>query len=58
LNENIILKSIEIRRKYRLKLPDSIIAATAIENNLKLLTRNLKDFERIAELKSIDPYTL
>ncbi len=56
LDENIILKSIEIRKNYRLKLPDAIIAATAISNNLKLLTRNIKDFERINELECLDPY--
>ena len=58
LEENIIPKSIEIRKIYRLKLPDAIIAATAATNNLKLLTRNLKDFERIIELNCIDPYRL
>lgn len=58
LNESIILKSIEIRRNYRLKLPDAIIAATAVVNNLPLLTRNTSDFEKVAEIKCIDPYHL
>ncbi|HEY5325368.1 MAG TPA: type II toxin-antitoxin system VapC family toxin [Mucilaginibacter sp.] len=58
LDENIILKSIEIRKIYRLKLPDAIIAATAATKNLKLLTRNLKDFERIIDLQCIDPHRL
>ena len=56
LDENIILKSIEIRKKYRLKLPDAIIAATAVSNNLHLLTRNTKDFTRVSELECTDPY--
>lgn len=58
LNESIILKSIEIRRNYRLKLPDAIIAATAVVNNLPLLTRNTSDFEKVTEIKCIDPYHL
>jgi len=56
LDESIILKSVEIRRKYRLKLPDAIIAATAIVNNLTLLTRNLSDFQKIGDLSLINPH--
>jgi len=58
LSENIILKSIEIRKMYRLKLPDAIIAATAITNNLTLLTRNLSDFNRVTHLFCTDPYQI
>jgi predicted nucleic acid-binding protein len=58
LNESIILKSIEIRKNYRLKLPDAIIAATAVVNNLSLLTRNISDFEKVIQIKCIDPYHL
>jgi len=58
LNESIILKSIEIRKNYRLKLPDAIIAATAAVNNLPLLTRNTGDFEKVIQIKCIDPYHL
>ncbi|WP_184543386.1 type II toxin-antitoxin system VapC family toxin [Mucilaginibacter sp. FT3.2] len=56
LSESVILKSIEIRKAYRLKLPDAIIAATAITNNLTLLTRNLSDFNKVTQLHCIDPY--
>jgi predicted nucleic acid-binding protein len=45
LDENVITKSIEIRKVYRLKLPDAIIAATAVVNDLILLTRNKKDLD-------------
>jgi predicted nucleic acid-binding protein len=57
LNESIILKTIEIRKNHRIKLPDAIIAATAIVNDLSMLTRNLTDFEKIDGLVVIDPYT-
>lgn len=56
--EPIILKTIEIRKQFKLKLPDAMIAATALVNNLTLLTRNLKDFKNIANLSTIDPHTL
>jgi len=58
LSEAVILKSIEVRRNFGLKLPDAIIAATAIIHNLILLTRNLKDFEKVITLKCVDPYQL
>ncbi len=58
LDEDIALKTIEIRIKYKTKLPDAIIAATAIHYDLSLITHNVSDFKRIVELEVIDPYTL
>jgi predicted nucleic acid-binding protein len=55
-NEPVILKSIEIRKNYHIKLPDAIIAATAIVNKLILVTRNTGDFSKISDLKLLDPY--
>ncbi len=43
-------KTIQIRRKDRLKLPDAIIAATAIVNDMTLVTAD-KEFEKVDELK-------
>lgn len=37
--------SIEIRRKKKQKLPDAIIAASAVHNDLILVTRNIQDFK-------------
>lgn len=37
----------------RASLADSMIAATAIANNLVLVTRNVKDFEDIKEVSSL-----
>lgn len=48
--------AIEIRRKYRLKLPDAIIAATALHLGLSLITLNVKDFTDIPELRLINPF--
>jgi len=55
LDDEIVDKTIEVRKKYKLKLPDAIIAATAMINNLILVTHNKKDFKEIRGLKIIDP---
>ncbi len=58
LEESVIVKAVDIRKTFKTKLPDAIISATAIVNNLSLITRNTKDFEKIQELEVVDPYTL
>ena len=58
LNDEIVAKTIEIRKQYRLKTPDAIIAATAIVNNMTLVSRNDKDFQQIKHLKYINPFRL
>lgn len=50
IDGNIVDKTIEIRKIYRIKLPDAIIAATALIHNMTLLTRNIRDFESIKGL--------
>lgn len=59
LSEAIAHKTIELRKKYRkLSLGDAIIAATALVNNLTVITRNLKDFQGIENIKAISPYEM
>ncbi len=58
LNQEIKNQTVEVRKSYSLKLPDAIIAATAIVNELTLITRNAKDFEKIPQLKVSNPYSL
>ncbi len=53
LEEDIILKTIQIRKKYNIKLPDAIIAATCLVNNCSLITNNIKDFDKISRLNLI-----
>ena len=48
--------AIAIRRAYRLKLPDAIIAATAQHLEVPLITRNVKDFAHINSLSLINPF--
>jgi hypothetical protein len=56
IDQMIKLKTAEIRKANRIKLPDAIIAATALTQNLTLLTRNLQDFNNIQNLRCIDPW--
>ncbi len=46
---------IELRKRYTIQLPDAIIAATALVNDLSLCTHNLEDFEQISDLLLFDP---
>ncbi len=48
-------KAIDIRKLYNMKLGDSIIAATALVNNLTIYTRNTSDFKKIEDLKFTNP---
>ena len=58
LDELTILKTIEIRKVFKIKLPDAVIAATALVNGLSLISRNIKDFVNIPDLNVINPYLI
>jgi predicted nucleic acid-binding protein len=45
-----------LRRNYDIALPDAIIAASAILFDIPLVTKNIKHFEKIKELKIKNPY--
>ena len=51
-NEGLKSKIIEMRNQYRLKLPDAIIAPSAIVNDIVLITAD-KGFKKVAELQLI-----
>lgn len=52
LNEQVKELSIQIKKSYKLKLPDAVIAASAFYKNIPLLTAD-SDFEKIEELNLI-----
>jgi predicted nucleic acid-binding protein len=56
LSDGIVNKTIQIRQKQKIKLPDAVIASTALMNGLVLITRNTKDFRAIPDLEVINPY--
>jgi predicted nucleic acid-binding protein len=56
LSEMIADRAIRLRQERKMGLADSVIAATAIENGLPLVTRNHDDFRHVAGLELINPF--
>ncbi|ASJ01669.1 nucleotide-binding protein [Thermococcus gorgonarius] len=56
LTNEIADVAIELRRKVSIKLPDAVIAATTLLHGLTLVTRNVKDFEKVEGLKIYNPF--
>jgi len=56
LSEEIVTLCIQLRQKFSLKVPDAIIAATALHLKLPLITRNINDFKKVPELKLVNPF--
>jgi predicted nucleic acid-binding protein len=55
LSDEIVQHVIGIRQKKRIKLPDAIIAATAMHYSATLVTRNTKDFNSL-DLEVYNPF--
>jgi hypothetical protein len=58
MDNSVVDKTIQLRSLYRIKLPDAIIAASALINNLVLVSRNTKDFKAIENLRVVNPYEM
>ena len=58
LTEDVVNQTIQIRQKQKIKIPDAIIASTALVEGLILVSRNTKDFKNIADLAVINPYDI
>jgi predicted nucleic acid-binding protein len=58
LTEDVVSRSITVRKLRKTKLPDAIIAATALVYELTLITRNTKDFENIPNIKIVNPWDM
>ena len=56
INQRIADKVVEIRQRKKMKLPDAIIAATALEKRCVLVTRDDNDFKNIEHLHVINPF--
>jgi predicted nucleic acid-binding protein len=56
VTNEIALLAGDITRNNNTKLPDAIIAATAILNNAEIITKNLSDFSKIKNAKVRLPY--
>jgi toxin FitB len=51
----IAMRAGRLVRRYGVKSPDALIAATAAEHDLPLVTRNMRDFEQIKGLQVRPP---
>lgn len=56
VDDEIINQTIRLRKDHKIKVPDAIVAATAIVYELVLLTRNTADFKNIQQLKVENPW--
>lgn len=55
LSRPVVDTVIRLRRTLAIKLPDAIIAASALVESLPLMTRNLDDFKGVPGLSLLDP---
>jgi len=58
LTDAVADQVIVLRRAYKIKLGDAVIAATALLNNFTLITRNISDFSKINGLVVVNPFDL
>lgn len=56
LTDDIAELAIDLRRRKSIKLPDAVIAATALRYNYTLVTRNVRDFKGIEGLRIYNPF--
>ena len=58
LTTAIAERTINLKRAVKIKTPDAIIAATALEAEFTLITNNFADFKRVQGLTILNPYNL
>jgi predicted nucleic acid-binding protein len=58
LSDPVVRRTIALCKQRKIKLPDAIIAATALTENFALVTRNTGDFKSIADLELLNPWEL
>lgn len=56
LDEHVEQRAIELRQQKNMALGDAVIAATALVHGLKLVTRNVADFEHITGLELLNSF--
>jgi len=56
LSDAVVQQTINLRKEHKIKLPDAIIAATALVNKCDLITRNSSDFNKIKHLNVLNPH--
>ncbi len=58
VDADVVRQTILLRQQCRTKLPDAIVAATALVHGLVLVSRNTSDFQRINGLTVVNPHNV
>ena len=58
LTNPVVQRTIKVRKNFRIKLLDSIIAATALTHGFTLVADNDKDFLKVKGLTYINPKSM
>ena len=58
LTDEVVDQTIKLRARYKIKLPDAVIAATAMVFDLALITHNTSDFKNLKGLHVADSHRL
>ncbi|WP_461257482.1 type II toxin-antitoxin system VapC family toxin, partial [Treponema sp. R80B11-R83G3] len=58
LSNNVVERTINLCKQIKIKLPDAIIAATALLEGFTLVTRNISDFNKIPDLILLNPWDI
>ena len=56
LDDAVIDRAVRVRRGSRISAMDAIIAATALEHGLMLVTQNVDDFKGVEGLRVVNPF--
>jgi predicted nucleic acid-binding protein len=58
ISQSVLKQAVQLRKQHKMSLGDSIIAATALLNNLTLITANIADFQWINDVKLLNPLAM
>jgi toxin FitB len=55
IDTEVVIQAVILKQQRKMSVGDSLIAATALIHNLVLVTRNVKDFDWIENLRVFNP---
>jgi predicted nucleic acid-binding protein len=58
LSDSVVNRTIALCKQSKIKLPDAVIAATALIENFTIVTRNTDDFKNIPGIALLNPWEL
>ena len=58
ISPEVITQCVSLRKSKKIKIPDAIIAATALAFGYTIITNNEKDFNGIKGLKILNPHKM